>query len=461
MPELPEVETVKNILLPLIKDRTITKVEVFYDRLVQSNLNDFKNNLINKKFINLDRYGKFLFFRLSDNYTLISHLRMEGKYRYTNKDFRIKSTTAIFYLDNGYSLSYDDTRKFGLMYLCKNEEVKNLEFIKKLGIEANKITLSDFSYLKNKLNKNKKIKELLLDQTIMAGIGNIYADEILYASKINPNRLGKSLNDDEIKNIIINAKIILDRAIALGGSTIHSFHPQEGVDGKFQESLMCYGKESEICPNCGTHFHKIFIGGRGTTFCPNCQIDYNYKKAIGITGPIGSGKTTLLNHLKDLGYTIYNSDEIVHNLYKEGYIKNKLSRILHTNFDYEDLKSREIVRNILITNKEKKKEVEDYIYPILENYLLNEISKNDLIAIEVPLLFKAHFEYMFKKIFVIKLNKEKQISNLNNRHINEEKMMKLNNDYNYNKNNLDVVIIENNGDLEAFLKNFDNLLNNN
>ena len=126
MPELPEVETVKNILLPLIKDRTITKVEVFYDRLVQSNLNDFKNNLINKKFINLDRYGKFLFFRLSDNYTLISHLRMEGKYRYTNKDFRIKSTNAIFYLDNGYSLSYDDTRKFGLMYLCKNEEVKNL-----------------------------------------------------------------------------------------------------------------------------------------------------------------------------------------------------------------------------------------------------------------------------------------------------------------------------------------------
>ncbi len=458
MPELPEVETVKNILLPLIKGQTISKVEVYYNRLVLSNLDEFKEKLVNATFIDLTRYGKYLFFHLDNGYTLISHLRMEGKYRYTKENYRIKSTSAVFFLKNGYYLSYDDTRKFGIMYLCKIEEVDSLPMIEKLGIEANKVTLNDEETLYSKFNKKKKIKELLLDQSILCGIGNIYADEILYASKINPFTLGNQLTHLDIKNIIINSNKILQKAIELGGSTIHSFHPSEGVDGKFQAVLKCYGKEGEKCPICGTTFHKEFIGGRGTTFCPNCQINPNLKKAIGITGPIGSGKTTLLNYLNSKGYYAISSDEEIHKLYLDENISKKLSKILETNFNYQDENSKKIVRKILVNNLDKKKQVEDYLYPILENKLIHEIKNHNKIAIEVPLLFNAHFEYMFKKIFVITINKEKQISNLSKRNIDTKNMLKLNNNYNYNKENKDVVLIENNGDLQAFYNKIDTFL---
>lgn len=458
MPELPEVETVRKGLISLIKEKTIIKVDLFYDRLILSNLNEFKSNILNKTILNISRYGKYLFFELNDDYILLTHLRMEGKFAYSSKKIiRKKETSLIFYFSDGSSLAFNDTRKFGIMYLGKSDEIYNLKMITKLGIEGNKIDLSYLETLKEKFNSNKCIKELLLDQSIICGIGNIYADEILYASKINPLTKGKDLSEDNIKNIIKNSKEILTHAIELGGSTVHSFSSM-GIDGRFQNELKAYGKKGEICPNCGTKFHKIFINGRGTTFCPNCQIDKTIKKAIGITGPIGSGKSTVLEYLKNKEYLCLSADELVHELYKDKTINTKISKILGFNYNDEKIEDHKKAREILIQNKDIKKEIEDYIYPLLEDKLILSIKNNEKIAIEVPLLFKAHFEYMFKKIIVIQLNKDKQIQNLKIRKDDITSSKKINNDFAYDKTNKDVVLIENNGSVKDLYKAIDEII---
>ena len=181
MPELPEVETVINILKPLVVNKTISDYTIFYNRLIQSDIEDFKN-IKNKTILSITRFGKFIFFHLSNNYCLITHLRMEGKFRYLTSKNIIKSTTLIFTFSDSTYLSFDDTRKFGLMYLTKEEDVKNVKMISSLGIEANNVKDTDYEkIIKKIITKNKPIKELLLDQSIMCGIGNIYADEILFA----------------------------------------------------------------------------------------------------------------------------------------------------------------------------------------------------------------------------------------------------------------------------------------
>ncbi len=458
MPELPEVETVINILKPLVINKTISDYTLFYERLIQSSKDEFIN-IKNKTIKDITRYGKFIFFHLSNEYCLITHLRMEGKFRYIEEYKPIKFTTLMFKFSDSTYLSFDDTRKFGLMYLTKEDNVKNVKMIASLGIEANKVKLEQYDIIINKIiTKNKPIKELLLDQTIMCGIGNIYADEILFASKINPLTKGKELSKENIVDIIKNSKIILDRAILEGGSTIHSFHPSEGVDGRFQVLLKAYGREDEPCINCSTRMHKIFLNGRGTTFCPNCQINHNLKKAIGITGPIGSGKSTVLHHFSTLNYDTYSCDDLVHKMYEEEDVKKKISGLLHMNFDYFNIESRNKARKIMVNDPIKKKEVENYIYKKLEEILLDLIAKSDKIAIEVPLLFKAHYEYMFKKIICLEVSKDKQISNLNNRnetHIEEK--LKLNHDYNY-IDNKDIVKIINDGSIASLYKKIGEIL---
>ena len=216
MPELPEVETVINILKPLVVNKTISDYTIFYNRLIQSDIDDFKN-VKNKTILSITRFGKFIFFHLSNNYCLITHLRMEGKFRYLTSKNIIKSTTLIFTFSDSTYLSFDDTRKFGLMYLTKEEDVKNVKMISSLGIEANNVKDTDYeTIIKKIITKNKPIKELLLDQSIMCGIGNIYADEILFASNINPLTKGKELSSDNVITIIKNSKVILDRAIKEG-----------------------------------------------------------------------------------------------------------------------------------------------------------------------------------------------------------------------------------------------------
>jgi len=271
MPELPEVETVKNSLKKLVLNKTIIDVNIRYNKIIEyPNVDEFKEKIKNQKIEDITRRGKWLMFNLTDYY-LLSHLRMEGKYVIRNLNAPYDKHEHIeFIFDDNTCLRYKDTRKFGRMHLLNKDELYLKKPLNDLGKEPWDETLN-IEYLKEKY-KNKKIaiKTVILDQSIIVGIGNIYADEILFLSKINPYKKPTELSDLELKNIIKYTKIVLDKAINLGGTTIKSYESSEGVHGKFQNELLVHNNMNN-CPNCKTKIEKVRIGGRGTYYCPNCQ----------------------------------------------------------------------------------------------------------------------------------------------------------------------------------------------
>jgi len=273
MPELPEVETVRNVLKGWVIGKTIKNVDIFYNRVIENMaFNDFKNKIVNQKIHDIDRIGKYLLFVL-DDYILLSHLRMEGKYYLINEEPLDEKTNKhkiiSFILDDSNSLLYHDVRKFGRMKLLDKATYLEDESLKKLGKEPFYITNKE---LHEKIkSSNKPIKELLLDQSITAGLGNIYVDEVLFACKMNPLKKGKNITLKQCEVIIENSILVLNKAIELGGSTIRSYHSGNKVDGRFQNVLNVYGKKGEKCPNCSTIIEKTVVGGRGTHYCPKCQ----------------------------------------------------------------------------------------------------------------------------------------------------------------------------------------------
>ena len=272
MPELPEVETVRKQLLNHLKNKTIKSINIIHNNVFENqDINKIKEEIKNQTISDIKRRGKWLIFEL-DNYNLLSHLRMEGKYLYRNINDEInKHELIIFNIDDTFELRYKDTRKFGKMYLIKKEDLEKNSPLTKLGLEPwdKKLTTE---YLKEKLkNKSLPIKTTLLDQTIITGIGNIYANEILFLSKINPHKKSKELNNKELESIIENTKKVLEKAIKEGGTTIRSYTSEEGVSGKFQNNLLVHKRENEKCPNCNTPISNDKIGGRSTYYCKKCQ----------------------------------------------------------------------------------------------------------------------------------------------------------------------------------------------
>ena len=270
MPELPEVETVKRGLIKKVKGRKILKAKVNWDGIVAyPDKEAFIKEIANQTINDIERRGKFLMFIL-DDYFLISHLRMEGKYFIKEPNEPLsKHDHVIFTLDNNKELRYNDTRKFGKMHLVKKDELDKSP-ISKLGKEPWDKDLT-VKYLKEKLNRKLPIKTLLLDQSIITGIGNIYADEILFLSKINPETKGVDLTNKDLQSIIDNTRTILEKAIEKGGTTIHTYTSVDGITGLFQQELLVHGKKDEPCPNCKNKIIKIVVNTRGTYYCPKCQ----------------------------------------------------------------------------------------------------------------------------------------------------------------------------------------------
>jgi len=281
MPELPEVETVKKVLLSWVKDKKITNAYIYHLGIIED-LTCIKGETI----LDVTRYGKNLMFVL-DNYVLTSHLRMEGKYYYAkkekgiNKDGKInfkyegkedlskirKHTHVILEIDNNDLLLYHDVRKFGKMHLYD----KNKFNISLLGVGKEPFDM-EVDELFNVLQRKKNpIKEVLLDQSVMSGIGNIYADEICFKCGFLPTKDASSLTKKEVENLIKVARSTLLDAIQDGGSTIKSYHSGNGVDGLFQTKLLVYGRKGEPCSKCGNPITKIKLKGRGTCFCTFCQ----------------------------------------------------------------------------------------------------------------------------------------------------------------------------------------------
>ena len=270
MPELPEVETVRRGLIEKVKNSKILSCRVLWNGIIAyPEPKEFIAKIANQTINDVLRRGKFLLFDL-DDYYLISHLRMEGKYFIKDENEPLnKHDHVIFTLNNHRELRYNDTRKFGKMHLVKKGEL-NSSPIGALGKEPWDKDLT-IDYLKTKLNKKKPIKTLLLDQSIITGIGNIYADEILFLSKINPEQAGCELTNKELESIIDNTRTILSKAIEMGGTTIHTYTSVDGITGLFQQELLVHGKKDLPCPYCNTKIIKTVVNTRGTYYCPNCQ----------------------------------------------------------------------------------------------------------------------------------------------------------------------------------------------
>lgn len=276
MPELPEVETVKETLKTKVLNKSIDEVIVRYDGIIASpSVRLFTNKLKGQTIKDITRLGKWLIFCF-DDYFLLSHLRMEGKYFLKNiTDEYNKHEHVIFKFTDGTDLRYQDTRKFGKMLLVDKDKLNEAPPIKELGLEPwDKKLTSD--YLREKYSsKRLPIKTVILDQSIITGIGNIYADEILFLSKINPLTKVTLLNDDDLNNIIVNTKQVLEKAIKQGGTTIRSYTSDLGVTGRFQNELYVHCREHEKCLICKDIILKTKVGGRGTYYCPTCQKERN------------------------------------------------------------------------------------------------------------------------------------------------------------------------------------------
>ena len=274
MPELPEVETVVRGLRSKVVGRIIKKVNIYYENIIEyPDVCSFQEKIKNQKINEINRYGKWIIFVL-DNYYLLSHLRMEGKYFLKPKGSTLEKHEHVsFVLDNDMELRYMDVRKFGKMQLIEKENINKIGPFLEMGLEPWDKKLNTL-YLKEKfLRKKLPIKSCLLDQRIIVGIGNIYADEILFLSKINPLKEANSLSLEELERIIDNTKLVLEKAIEKGGTTIRSYTSLNGIHGLFQQELYVHSKEGQKCLICGSDILKIKVGGRGTYYCPKCQKD--------------------------------------------------------------------------------------------------------------------------------------------------------------------------------------------
>lgn len=266
MPELAEVETTRRDLSKLIEGKVINKVFVYLDKIVYNKKDEFIKKTQGQTVKKVKRRGKWLIFEF-DNDCLIIHFRMEGRFYYLPLDAeKDKHDYVIFYFDD-FSLHYNDPRLFGKMEVIKKSEVDKFFLDKKLGLEYDDPNLTP-QYLKEKFkNHHTDIKKMLLDQSFITGIGNIYADEILFASKINPMSYADKLTKSKLQQIIINTKKVFEHSLKYKGT-----YPNiDGKRGTFEEHLMVHMRKGEKCYECGTEIKKEKVGGRGTYYCPKCQ----------------------------------------------------------------------------------------------------------------------------------------------------------------------------------------------
>lgn len=448
MPELPEVETVKNILKELTLGKTISGVDVLRKQTIEGDSEQFTKKLLNQKIIDFERIGKFIIFHLTNENVLISHLRMEGKYFLKNESEKItKHDLVVFHFSDNTKLVYNDTRRFGRMSLENEKSYKIVSPISNVGPDPFMLENANSLYNKYK-TKRIAIKTALLDQSIMSGLGNIYVDEVLFESKIHPETPAYLINKKQVELILKNSKIVLQKAIDAGGSTIKSYHPKEGISGNFQVQLKVYGKKGNFCQNCGTPLRKIFVNGRGTTYCPKCQKNPGIPMVFGITGPIASGKSTVSKLIETRGFLRIDCDQIVHELYKDKKVQSDIKKIIpELKIKNNDI-DRESLKNYLIEHSEKKKRLEKYVHEKVISIVEEKIKKSKQpIIVEAPFLFENDLYLLCDKTIYVDVKKDKQMSNLKLRNDDIERSLKLNSNYNTANKKKATYVITNNNDI--------------
>ncbi|MBU0503985.1 MAG: DNA-formamidopyrimidine glycosylase [Candidatus Omnitrophota bacterium] len=265
MPELPEVETIKRDLEKIIVGKKIVEVCVHHPTVVREpTVKEFKKGLEGASIKNVLRRAKVLILELSNGKSLVIHLKMTGQLVYPGNG---EKPRVSFNLSNGKSLDFNDQRLFAELRLM--DDWKSLKFIQGLGPEPFDLTLDKFKKMLE--NKRTKIKPLLMDQSFISGIGNLYASEILFRSKIHPERPANSLSDKEREGLFKQTREVLNDAIRYKGSSIDDYVRVSGGKGNYVSQHKIYGRQGLPCLVCRTLIKKINLGGRGTYFCSKCQ----------------------------------------------------------------------------------------------------------------------------------------------------------------------------------------------
>ena len=273
MPELPEVETIKRSLEALIVNRRIVDVEVLETRLrVPVRENDFPRWIIGHRIARISRKAKYLIWELKNSAAVVIHLGMSGRLVYVNEPLPLeKHTHVIFHLDNSRQIRFRDPRRFGLIEVVAPNRLKSYQRIRQLGAEplTDAFSADHFSPLCQR--SQRSIKNLLMDAGLVVGIGNIYANEILFKAGVHPLRRGSELTEGQARRIVHAAKKVLTRAIEKGGTTLNDFRDGRGEPGFFQIELAVYERDGQECKKCGTLIEKAVSSGRSTYYCPACQ----------------------------------------------------------------------------------------------------------------------------------------------------------------------------------------------
>ena len=288
MPELPEVEVVKRSLQTKLLNLVINKVKII-DSSLRYKVNKYQIfKLIGSKIKKIERRSKYLIFWTDNDLIILAHLGMTGKFFFIDKSKKKFKTSfyyslqdskdnkydkIVFFLQNNQKLIYNDVRKFGFIKVFDKKNYDKISHLKKLGPEPLEKSYN-FYYLKNYIiHRKRTIKEILMDQKCVSGLGNIYVNEILFSSGIDPLRKVEKINDFELNQIVKNTKKILKKSIKLGGSSIKDFSSDDGKKGIFQQHFKVYGKNDEFCSNsdCNKRVLKTIISNRSTFFCKRCQ----------------------------------------------------------------------------------------------------------------------------------------------------------------------------------------------
>lgn len=288
MPELPEVETVRRGLSELIIGKVVAGATHDTPKSFPNSDGDVKQFLVGARITAIRRRAKVLMIDLSTGYSLVVHLKMTGQLVFVSTDVRFgaghpsdslvnalpdKSTRVTIEFSDGSWLFFNDQRKFGWVRLMPSIEIPNLSFMQKVGPEP---LAADFSWeqfaQRFKRRARTNIKAAILDQSVVAGVGNIYADESLWGAKIHPTRLVETITPTEFKNLYTELRAVMNLSIEKGGSSNRNYVNAEGKKGSYMDFARVFRREGLSCPRCGTTIEKLRVAGRGTHICPYCQI---------------------------------------------------------------------------------------------------------------------------------------------------------------------------------------------
>ena len=289
MPELPEVETVVRGLRPILVNHSIESVTTDRPASLVAKPEELERHLVGSKIVGLRRRAKLIIIDLSSQYSLVIHLKMTGQLVYSKPgssledrfgaghptpsligDLPDKTTRVIFDLSPQAKLFFNDGRKFGWVKLLKTDQIVDLDFVSKLGPDVFDISPSQFR--QRLAGRTKTVKACLLDQTIIAGCGNIYADESLWMTSIHPAQSVASLDSRQLTSLLSNLKAVIQESIDSGGSTTRNYIDAFGRRGKYLDFARVYGRAGELCHRCQGTIEKIKVASRSSSYCPNCQV---------------------------------------------------------------------------------------------------------------------------------------------------------------------------------------------